>query len=546
MKLESNLSINHVNMLRKFVQIPFLLVIVTTTICYQTKQSPSSSSSLTIINSQSYRDQTIGCLYSDTVCSIHETCFDDHAFGRCEQYNPINGKVNNDYTYQLDRKTFQLLEQELTRLSSQNFDWPDPYTQCILKTILNDRPRVVYDPTVCDVYLPSPSSLASSTTNQPLAKDDENWFLELPVLLAATTKVNPSKSPLSKHRSDIQTLSKKNLLPVIIQHTESINSTPQPTIDQSDHDSRQRLIQLSRRLLANNNQQNTNNQHKQLPDYEDDADSTYDAENNQPLVAYLKQIIQQQAKVNLVNLQKKTLYFMMMLMLMVTLTTQAHDNTDSNNDDDDQMLLNDHSSYRDDPVAATIEQDEQPNIGGHYSWSSSMRRIPEIRVSRDTSNDDHDDNIDLSALFGTLPLNDDDVVVVDFDDNDDNLKMFDNSNNDDDSNEDHYDSQHLLPLRLPTSNDNDDSDNDENSDVDDDDDLEEKEVLLSDINYSNNYLMPNFNRNHRYDTKKPGPIYVEEYWFQSDGDQQQQQSKSTTQQSIVPTPQTNLSMCFSQ
>ncbi|KAH7639486.1 tyrosine phosphatase IA-2 [Dermatophagoides farinae] len=467
-------------MLRKFVQIPFLLVIVTTTICYQTERSPS----LTIkqqqpFSPQSYRDQAIGCLYSDSICSPEETCFDDHAFGRCEQYDPISGTVNSDYTYRLDRKTFQLLEQEVTRLSSQGFDWPNPYTQCILKTILNDRPRVVYNPEACDNYLP-----LASTTNEPTTSDD--WFLEFPVLLT-TTKISPQfKSEQQQQQpGSNNNLNKENLPLVIGQSQQSISSTHQPisdtnSINDRDSDDHQQLMQLSRLLAANSKHK----RQPQLQDYDDQDDNI-----NQQFVAFLKRIIQQD------NLQ----------------LAKSHETNNDDLDDEDILAkllrLNDHISYRD--GQANVEEDE-PH--GHYSWSSfrtrSVQRTPEIRVSRDTSNDDHDDNdenIDLAALFGTLPLNEDVVVVNLDDDSDDNDR-------DDDQNE----QKHLLI--------NEDDDDDQ-----DDGDLseEDKEVLLGDINYSNNYLMPNFNRNHRHDIKKPGPIYVEQYWFQSDD----QQPKSTTRQS---------------
>ena len=48
-----------------------------------------------------------------------------------------------------------------------------------------------------------------------------------------------------------------------------------------------------------------------------------------------------------------------------------------------------------------------------------------------------------------------------------------------------------------------------------------KEIFLGDINYNNNYdtKMPNFYRKHRYDIKKPGPKYYEEYFFKPDMDE---------------------------
>lgn len=87
---------------------------------------------------------------------------------------PSNGRNDeNNYVYQLDRKTLQLLENELNRLNDEGYEWKDLYTQCTLKTILNDRPRIVYDPTKCDHLrikrpnnvFPIPSVRLTSTYN---------------------------------------------------------------------------------------------------------------------------------------------------------------------------------------------------------------------------------------------------------------------------------------------------------------------------------------------------------------------------------------------
>ncbi len=94
----------------------------------------------------------------------------DHAFGRCEEpaapaassslarLVQLSSDVNDQQqpqpsssnVYQLDRKTVQLLEQEVDRLYEEGYDWKDAYTQCVLKTVLNDRPRIVYDSSRCD------------------------------------------------------------------------------------------------------------------------------------------------------------------------------------------------------------------------------------------------------------------------------------------------------------------------------------------------------------------------------------------------------------
>ena len=63
---------------------------------------------------------------------------------------------------------------------------------------------------------------------------------------------------------------------------------------------------------------------------------------------------------------------------------------------------------------------------------------------------------------------------------------------------------------------------DEENDVDDQlqykINKEMKEILFGDINYNNNYdkKMPNFYRKLRYDIKKPGPRFYEEYFFKPD------------------------------
>lgn len=57
--------------------------------------------------------------------------------------------------YILDHKTIKFLENVVERLAYEGFKWEDPYTQCTLKSILRDGPRVVYDvPSPCDYLRP--------------------------------------------------------------------------------------------------------------------------------------------------------------------------------------------------------------------------------------------------------------------------------------------------------------------------------------------------------------------------------------------------------
>lgn len=105
----------------------------------------------------------------------------DNAFGRCEE--PVGQLSTEDEVtplssnvYQLDRKTVQLLEKEVDRLHDEGFEWKDAYTQCVLKTILNDRPRFLYDASGCD-YLRQPPPyvdlLITDPNSVPLAADED-------------------------------------------------------------------------------------------------------------------------------------------------------------------------------------------------------------------------------------------------------------------------------------------------------------------------------------------------------------------------------------
>lgn len=148
-------------------------------------------------------------------------------------------------------------------------------------------------------------------------------------------------------------------------------------------------------------------------------------------------------------------------------------------------------------------------------------KMPEVRVIRDTESEDEDDDdrIDLAGI--DLPTND-------------NVLWFDLDNEPDDNNQDDLDYRtyaddvlnnlfndklidNIEPFISEGANEDDDKENEENFDPDQTDEKTvnfEKEILLDPVNYDN-YLLPNFNRNQRYDIKKPGPIYMEDYFFKS-------------------------------
>ena len=102
-------------------------------------------------------------------CSTYSSLsLSDNALGRCEEYDPANKQYSSHYVYDLDRKTLQLLERELDRLSEEGLSWNDLYAQCILKTILNDRPRIVYDPSKCE-YSRYPASISDYSATDAAA-----------------------------------------------------------------------------------------------------------------------------------------------------------------------------------------------------------------------------------------------------------------------------------------------------------------------------------------------------------------------------------------
>lgn len=85
------------------------------------------------------------------------------------------------------------------------------------------------------------------------------------------------------------------------------------------------------------------------------------------------------------------------------------------------------------------------------------------------------------------------------------------------------------PLLFISDNETPDSnDEDEQQEQTDKDNENIKEILLDSYNYNNNFDFgkPNFYRRHRYDIKKPGPRYLEEY-FVTDDDSNDSQVEST-------------------
>lgn len=171
----------------------------------------------------------------------------------------------------------------------------------------------------------------------------------------------------------------------------------------------------------------------------------------------------------------------------------------------------------------------------------TLFKMPEVRVIRDTESEDEDDDdndrIDLARMIDT-PTNDN-VLWFDLDneEDDDNHEDIDYRTYADDVLRDLLEDKmaNVEPFISEPINDEDDKENEDNFDQDDNNDKTvnyEKEILLDPINYDD-YLLPNFNRNQRYDIKKPGPIYMEDYFFKSTKNDKSSQSNQSAKKSTI-------------
>jgi len=79
---------------------------------------------------------SVGCLFSDLVCTQHEVCFNDLVIGRC-----ISASSNNQQVARLgplEGPPLGLLEAEMSRVFGLGYSWPDIYTQCVFQTLLHN------------------------------------------------------------------------------------------------------------------------------------------------------------------------------------------------------------------------------------------------------------------------------------------------------------------------------------------------------------------------------------------------------------------------
>ncbi|XP_033229706.1 receptor-type tyrosine-protein phosphatase N2, partial [Belonocnema kinseyi] len=92
----------------------------------------------------------VGCLFSKNLCHAEiESCYNDLAFGRCIPLYTDEG-IEDLYQYDLEVKELELLRLQLERLEADGYQWPHPYTQCIMQTSMyNLRYRLSNDLNFC-------------------------------------------------------------------------------------------------------------------------------------------------------------------------------------------------------------------------------------------------------------------------------------------------------------------------------------------------------------------------------------------------------------
>lgn len=550
--------------------------------------------------------------------------FEDRALGRCEDYDPLTDRFSSDYIYQLDRKTFLLLEQELTRLALLGFDWPDSYTQCILKTILNDRPRTYFDRSVCDHLLQIDSSIDFAQRNLvnelfPVEQNDEfdsKFFRNLLKDSLLTNDIDNdvdvdehdddddeikareafealNKQKKSRHIGFRNDLNKESLpsIPLFPSTSSAISSSPKQSqalannslesssssintnhsnsinvssSNQTDpiaieqnrndlNDVQERLLKTEKELgrylryLIENNRAKPNRNRfslvESIPylyvDYDDgtndlfhnteadDEDGKEDDGDEESHNGNIESILDE--KYQPLSNDKELLQFY-----------RLYRNHRPTIDSDPKNIKN--NQFKNEDFVAPHNNDR---LASNRFWIKSLGNNNDNFGSSGSIKER--DPIDYEWIESP---NDDNFIVVDYDPNEDEDNFF-NLDGDKNNRFEHFPTNRFTSIDLDDEIDDDVSDNDgfifnaksnddDNKDViernntpilendlDDDEDEDgenEKEILLDEINYSNNYLIPNFYRNHRFDIKKPGPIYLDELLLEENDGQKQSPS----------------------
>ncbi|KAF7406412.1 hypothetical protein HZH68_005781 [Vespula germanica] len=101
-----------------------------------------------------FADGNVGCRFNINLCdSQTEVCYDDLVFGKCIPLYS-NFEADDLYQYKLDTEELNVLRLQLQRLEIQGYKWSHPYTQCILRTSLDNlRYRLTQDLRNCQYLM---------------------------------------------------------------------------------------------------------------------------------------------------------------------------------------------------------------------------------------------------------------------------------------------------------------------------------------------------------------------------------------------------------
>jgi len=115
----------------------------------------------------------VGCLFSSSVCTSNEVCFNDLVIGQCISASSSSRHVAR--LGPLEDPELALLEAEMSRVFGLGYSWPDTYSQCVFQTFLHDiTTRQPYDNQQCGHLL---SARPEDTDDTDREEDPEDLFV---------------------------------------------------------------------------------------------------------------------------------------------------------------------------------------------------------------------------------------------------------------------------------------------------------------------------------------------------------------------------------
>jgi len=119
----------------------------------------------------------VGCLFSGSVCTSNEVCFNDLVIGQCISASSDSRHVGR--LGPLQDPELALLEAEMSRVFGLGFSWSDTYSQCVFQTFLHDiTNRQPYDKQQCRHLLPNQPEDPDDTDREE--EDPEDLFVPEP------------------------------------------------------------------------------------------------------------------------------------------------------------------------------------------------------------------------------------------------------------------------------------------------------------------------------------------------------------------------------